>query len=80
MSIGSGLLALLEAAAQLLKTAQITLADVGGDFVGCAAVVGVTGEVADLDHQHPGLTIAQQSKAKCLAQGVAQAELGVCCS
>jgi len=74
MSIGSDLLALLEAAAQLLKIAQISLTDIGGDLVGCAAVVSVTGEVAVLDHQHPGLTIAQQFQAKCLAQGVARAE------
>lgn len=57
-----------------LKTAEVARADVGGDGLGCGSVVGVRGEVAVLDHQHPSLAIAQQAKAKGFPQGVSGAQ------
>ena len=43
----------LQASAQALKATEILLLNIGGDRIRRRAVVGVAGEIAVLNHQHP---------------------------
>ena len=69
-------LSLFQPNAQLLEAGAVALTNVAGNRLCGGSVVGVRGEIAVLNHQHPALTITDQSQAKGLAEGVAGTQQG----
>lgn len=52
----------MQTAPQSLIARQVNAHDLTGDSISHGPVIGVTGEIAVLDHQHPGLTLIDQAK------------------
>ena len=54
-----------------MKATEIVVLNIGGDRICGYTVVGMAGEIAVLNHQHPRLTVLNQFKAEGFSQGVA---------
>jgi hypothetical protein len=67
-------LTLLQPHVQVLKTGTIAIDNIGCDRFSRRAIVGVAGEVAILNHQHPGFTILDQAQPKGFSQGVSRTQ------
>ena len=61
---------------QVLKTGKIAIYNISCDGFSRRAIVGVAGQVAVLNHQHPGFTILDQAQPKGFPQGVPRTQEG----